>query len=358
MKVAILGVAGFVGARAVEYLTLSRKAEVLGVVRRYGGLARLSRFSHIEWRMADATNEGQLAAAFEGCDFVLHAIMGDNEVMARCARPAYRAAERVGVRGIVFISSAAVYDGVSAHVVDENTAIPSRGCSEYALAKRRAERDFLKLGARGRAKVAILRPSIITGPRSWWVREPARQLLAGEAWLAEGGPGFCNTVYVDNLLDAALLAFESEKANGEIFLVADDDCVTWGEYYRKLAGLMGIPDSAIHSAPAARQERLSVRNRLCSWRSRPLVKAAALVAPNSVKVLAKRALNIKTTSLFEFPTENAGSLPRGMEALHLTPWRLSVQKARRILNYRPQVSVDEGLRRSAEWLQYAGIASR
>jgi len=348
MKIGIVGASGFVGARAVEYLTLSGLADVRAIVRRHGGLARLSRFEGIDWRLAEATNEEQLFRAFEGCDCVLHSIMGDDREVAICAAPAYRAAERAGVERIVFLSSAAVYGNLQLPEVDEATPLPGNP-TPYAKAKIRAERKFLELGSRGRVGVVILRPSIIIGPRSNWISGPAQQLLSSRAWLAGGGAGYCNTVYVDNLIDSALLACSAEKAAGEIFLIADDEAITWGEYYRRLGKLLGITSSSIRNVPRpSGGRRLTDRVRKTN-----LFKAGVLLAPSSVRQAVKKMIGEGTrTSRWSFAEEE--SFPQHLAALHCTPWRLRTDKAHRLLGYRPRVSVDEALKRSVLWLRFAG----
>ena len=216
-------------------------------------MARLSRFD-LEWHIADATDEGQLAAAFRGVDYILHSIMGDDSAIKHCARPAYRAAERAGVKRIVFISSAAVYGPIPSEGADETAQLGSRTLNSYASAKLEAERRFLDFARNGSVEVVILRPSIIIGLTiSSWIAIPCQQLISRAVPLYRGGPGLCNTVYVDNLLDAVLLACDRKDVNRKVFLIGDDGCISWRELYLTLAGLLTVPPAFVEpivSGPA------------------------------------------------------------------------------------------------------------
>jgi nucleoside-diphosphate-sugar epimerase len=359
MKIAVLGASGFVGSRAVEYFTLTGQAEVRCIVRRYAGLVRSARFA-MDWRLADALDEEELLKAFSGCDFVLQTIMGDEAMMAGCAGPAYRAAERAGVRRIVHLSSAAVYQRNFQKLVDETTPLVPRRLDGYASAKLKAETELLRLARTGRTGVVVLRPSIIIGPRSGWVLNPARQLLDGDAFLGDGGPGFANTIYVDNLLAATLLAFQNEKAAGEVFCVGDAESLTWAEYYLQLADLLGVPASRIRSASAPPSPRFHALNKMRGvqrLRTSAPYQAASILAPKALKNLLHRKSGHTappTPSPAAAATETTPHLSAETVSLHTTPWRLSSAKARSQLGFSPPVSLAEGLRKSVEWLRFAG----
>jgi nucleoside-diphosphate-sugar epimerase len=360
MKIGILGAGGFVGSRAIEYLTLTGKAEVRGIVRRYSSLPRLARFA-VDWRLADAYDEDQLAKAFEGCEVVLHSVAGRDAEVAAGARPAYRAAERAGVRRIVLLSSAAIYGFTPRPGAGVDDRLSLDGLGSYAQSKLRLENEFRKISTTGSVELAVLRPSIVVGPRAFWITDPARALLAGSVPLVEGGPGICNSLYVDNLIDAVLLASQAENAKGEIFDLGDDNCITWRETYRRLATLLGVPAAEIESIPYVAQRPQTMQERAKALRHSPALKGAALMTPDFLKLPLRRFLGMtRTVPLsWDLPGDKiAPSLSAELINLHVCQWRLSSEKARRLLGYRPAVSVDEGLRRSVAWLRYAGLAPR
>ena len=108
MRVAILGASGFIGNRAVEMLHRDGRCEVVPVVRRPAAMALARRFDLAPW-VADALDEEALRKAFRGCEAVVSSITGDTRTLVDSVTPLYRAAQAVGVRRIVYLSSASVH---------------------------------------------------------------------------------------------------------------------------------------------------------------------------------------------------------------------------------------------------------
>jgi nucleoside-diphosphate-sugar epimerase len=352
-RIAILGANGFVGARAVEYYTLAGLASVRVIVRRYGGLARSARFADVDWRVADALDEDQLTKAFEGCDTVLHVVSGSDETIAGSPGPGHRAAVRAGVRKIVFVSSAAVYSGSDVREAHEDLPLDPRRLDGYANAKLAADRGWLKLASAGGPQVVILRPSIIVGPRSFWVAGPAEELLKGRAFLGGGGVGFCNTVYVDDLLDAVLAAMRSDGAAGRIYNIGNGEDWTWRAYYEALAARLGVDPSVIRTGPPGTTGPSRLLTAIRSSRS---YQAASLLTPPTFKRLARKLLGKPTVprspaDVFEEPRPH---VIQAIQALHQTPWRLSVRRSEAELGFRCRVTTAAALDRGVAWLKFAG----
>ena len=53
------------------------------------------------------------------------------------------------------------------------------------------------------------------------------------------GRGICNSIYVDNLVHAIYLAATQPTIDREIFLLGDQECVTWADLYRPIAKALG-----------------------------------------------------------------------------------------------------------------------
>src|SRR5262245_36916440 len=106
--IAVIGAAGFVGTRLVEILYLGGVAQVRPVVRNFKRLARLSRFE-LDCRIADARDEAALTKAFEGCDAVVNAAVGDARTIERIIRPVWKACVTARVRRLVYLSSGSVH---------------------------------------------------------------------------------------------------------------------------------------------------------------------------------------------------------------------------------------------------------
>ena len=123
--------------------------------------------------------------ALAGCDVLVHCVAGDAKTIVGAAGPAYAAAQRAGVRRLVYLSSGSVHGQAPAAGTDETTPLRDDQPIAYNNAKVRAERQLQKLRATGDVELVILRPGIVTGPRSYWVDElrvgvGRRHCVAGE----------------------------------------------------------------------------------------------------------------------------------------------------------------------------------
>jgi nucleoside-diphosphate-sugar epimerase len=88
----------------------------------------------------------------------------------------------------------------------------------------------------------VLRPATVYGPRSKdVVGEIARAIRGGNMLLVGGGRAVAGLCYVDNLVDAALLALETDAATGQAFNISDGLDVTWRQFTDDLADGLGCP---------------------------------------------------------------------------------------------------------------------
>jgi len=355
-RIAVLGASGFVGSRLVEQWQLTGWAQVRPVVRQVGSLARLARFD-LDWRLADACDQGALTAAFQDCDAVVNLIVGNPEVIVANAIASYRAAEAAGVKRIVYLSSASVHGQAPAAGTDENSLLNTRHKFAYNNAKVRAERALHQLRARGSLELVILRPGIVFGPRSRWVSDLADQLLDDRAYLINEGRGICNSIYVDNLIKAIQLAQTVPSADGEVFLVGDRERVSWLDFYSHIARGLGIDIDRIArlAAPSFQRGRFETIEAVRA--SRP-VQALLPAVPTPLKQVAKGAIRALAEPPHRSPWRLADApapqVTEEMAELQSCTVQLSWSKAERQLGYQPTVSFSQGMQRSIGWLKFAG----
>ncbi|MGI5484158.1 NAD-dependent epimerase/dehydratase family protein [Streptomyces lavendofoliae] len=257
--VAVTGASGFIGGRVVERLVLSGQARVRPVVRGFGRAARLSVLpqERLEFRQADLLDADGLRAAFEGCDTVVHCAFGSaGDEADRWAASVdgtarvLAAARAAGVRRVVHLSTVDVYDpAVTGELTEESPARPADPADrEYEQQKLAAER--LVLDAHGPdLETVVLQPGVVYGP--WggqWTTAQLRRDEGDFAALPAGeDSGVCNAVYVDDLVDAVLLAVVKEAAAGQRFLVGNGEPLGWGRFFDAIRSLRGLGEPA---APA------------------------------------------------------------------------------------------------------------
>lgn len=355
IKVAVLGANGFVGGRTVEMLHLKGLAEVRPVARNVAGLARLARFD-LDGRIVDARDQTALRSALAGCDVVIHAVAGDPEVILGTLAPVYQAAQAAGVRRLIYLSTATVHGQAPEVGTSEESPLNDRQPLAYNNAKVQAEQKLLALRERGEVEVVLLRPGIVFGPRSSWIADFAAALLAGTAYLIDRGRGICNSIYVDNLVHAIHLAMTVPAADGEAFLLGDEEVVTWADLYRPVATALGydlyqLPEAPIPDFTPGWRDRVKIVHQ-----SKP-VQAVMSLFPRPLRQAAFDtlvALLARPASPWALPNPPQPLVTQEMALLYRCRYKVPFTKAGKQLGYRPIVPFAEGCRRTVGWLAFAG----
>jgi 2-alkyl-3-oxoalkanoate reductase len=342
-RVAVLGAGGFIGNRTVETLHLAG-VDVVPIVRTPSSLALACRFDRPA-RIADALDESALADAFAGCESAVIAVAGDERTIVGSVGPIYRAAESAGLRRVVYLSTASVHGQSPAPGTVDSTPLSDRQPIAYNNAKVRAERRWLECRATGSTEVVMLRPGIVYGPRSQWTGALADDMLAGRAYLVDGGRGICNAIYVDNVVVAVRQALRASDADGRALLIGDREEISWLDLYRPIAEALGLDVLELPMPPAsAAAAEGRPFDRLRSSRARR-------VLPGPVRAGLRAAYVAARTPR---PASLGPSVSLEQAMLHTCSYKLPWDTARSVLGYQPETSFAEGCRRSVAWLAFAG----
>ncbi|MEJ5225894.1 MAG: NAD-dependent epimerase/dehydratase family protein, partial [Anaerolineales bacterium] len=112
----------------------------------------------------------------------------------------------------------------------------------YSTCKQEQERLAREMSARHGTPLVVVRPGNVYGPGSpQWVQAALNELRRGTPSLIGGGQADANLVYVENLMEALMLAASNPAAVGRAYNVADGFGVTWLQYFGDLARLGGAP---------------------------------------------------------------------------------------------------------------------
>jgi nucleoside-diphosphate-sugar epimerase len=360
IKIAVLGANGFIGTRITEMFALSKLTVVRPIVREYSSLARASRFD-LDSRVADAFDQEALQAAFQGCEVVVHAVAGDIQTILGTLTPVYQAAQKAGVRRLVYLSSGSVHGQSPLPGADENSALSDKQILPYNNAKVQAERILSQLRSQGNVELVVLRPGIVFGPRSSWVINFADALLAGQSALLDRGRGICNSIYVDNLVHAIYLAAVHPAADREVFLLGDQECVTWADLYDPIAKALGYDLTDLPEGIVAAQDldqKPSWMERLEPIRVSKPVQGFLSIFPHKFRVALYRAyetiLEPKPDEPSIVPERVQPVISREMAMLYSCQYKLPHTKATQILGYQPPVSFQDAIQRTVSWLSFAG----
>jgi nucleoside-diphosphate-sugar epimerase len=371
----VTGATGFIGGRVCERLVQAGCKNVCAFVHTPHRAARIGRLP-IAMRMGSLLNRASVREALGKANLVVHCGLGVGRGIVEGTENVLEAAASAGVERFIQMSTAAVY-GLTpkAGCETEDAPLPHTG-EPYCDNKGRAERAVLRFGRRG-LPVVILRPSIVWGPYSAWSTRLIPDLKERRVCLINGGQGACNTTYVDNLIDAVFLGFENEKALGEAFFITDGERVTWGDFIHAHIKMLG-QDIAL---PNLSQEEIQEHYR----RQPGLVMGSFRAAGQALRSREFRQLLLRipatkrmldgiwhwSASLDESKRDRirarvgirpavatAGDNDRAMPdadtlATQSTTVFFSIEKAKRLLGYRPRIDFTEGMTRVEQWLRFA-----
>jgi nucleoside-diphosphate-sugar epimerase len=324
LQVLITGVTGFIGSHLAERL-LAQGIAVRGLARRPSEAAWLAE-QGAQIVQADLLERASLASVMTGCNAVLHtaAWTGGPDLderrawMLNVAATGWllQAAQDAGVQRFVCFSSVAVYGLNSAPEINETALTPPVG-QLYPDSKIAAETLVRAAQADG-LPTTIIRPASTYGPRGGaWTVGPVEQIKAGRLVLLGQDRGLVNTGYIDNVVDGVLLALRSPAAAGETFNLSDGAAVTYREFYSRYAAMLG-------------RERLPVY---------PAWLARGAVSPPGRWLRSVLGKPVPGPWSYHF---------------RFNPSRFSIAKARRLLGYVPRIDLDEGMRRTEQWLREQG----
>lgn len=234
-----------------------------------------------------------------------------------------RAAARRGVRRFIHISTPSLYFDYRHRLGVQETFRPRRFVNHYARTKALAEEAILEIAARHPdTTFALLRPRGIFGPHDRVLLPRILRLLrerGGRLPLPRGGGALLDLTYVDNVVHAMQLATTVEGyESGEAFNVTNGEPTTLRSMLEALLSRLGVR-YAIASLPY------------------PLLDAAA------------RAMQAWSVHSGREPALTRYSVA----ALHFD-MTLDIDKASRMLGYRPVVSLAQGIESTVHWVRSHG----
>jgi nucleoside-diphosphate-sugar epimerase len=245
----VTGGSGFVGGHLIPRL-IQEGWQVCGIGRSAASRSAVAALG-AEPREADLSDPVALERAMMGVDTVFHVaahfkLWGPRRTFRAMnvegTRNVVTAAERAGVRRIVYVSAAAVVMGrpEPQHGVTEDLPLHRMGFAPYSTSKAEAE-DILR-AANGRRKglsTVAIRPPFIWGPDMPALDHMVETVKAGQfRWVAGGGQSL-STCHVDNLCHALILAADYGK-DGAAYFVSDGADTTLKAFLTRLLASRGV----------------------------------------------------------------------------------------------------------------------
>jgi nucleoside-diphosphate-sugar epimerase len=321
-KALVTGGSGFVGGRLIPRLIED------GWQVRAIGRSRASRDAvaalGAEPCEADLADPDALERAMIGVDTVFHVaahfkLWGPLRTFRMMnvdgTRNVVSAAERAGVRRIVYVSAAAVVMGhpESHHGATEDLPLHRMGFAPYSATKAEAEEILRAANGRrmGLSTIAI-RPPFVWGPDMQALDHMVDTVKARQFQWVAGGGQHLSTCHVDNLCHALILAADKGK-DGAAYFVSDDTDTTLKSFLSRLMATRDV-------APKDRSVPFGI-----AWMMAGILGAVW------------RLLGLK------------GEPPITRQMLQLIgkDFTVDISRARAELGYAPVLATEEGLRRMA-----------
>jgi len=246
----LTGASGFIGGRLAERLALEGYP-LRALARPSSDTARLAALD-VEIVVGDLSDPSSLARAVQGCHHVLHcaALVSDWATRREIAqtnvagtRRVLDASAKASVARFIHLSTTDVYGYPGGSAIDESFQDGGPFRNWYAQTKRQAEREVRYAQASHRLDTVILRPASIYGPGSTDViGEIARAIRRRSMLLVDRGRAVAGLCYVENLVDAVMIALHHQAAPGNAFNVSDGLAVTWKQLTDDLAAGLGCPE--------------------------------------------------------------------------------------------------------------------
>jgi UDP-glucose 4-epimerase len=262
-RIGVTGAAGFIGSHVCERL-LDEGYEVVGVDDlSYGSVSNIAPFlEHPAFRFEvfDCARQRELRRAFDGCDAIAHLAakkiprFGGTLATLNVNTGGMEAACAVALSldaDLVFTSTSDVYGNATPPFAEESELVigpPTTKRWAYAVSKMYDEHYGLALADERDLRVTILRLFNAYGPRnhlSWWggpVVTFIESLLDGEAMEIHGDGEQTRTfTYVNDTADGIVRALERPESRGEVINLGGTETVTILELAERVQRELELP---------------------------------------------------------------------------------------------------------------------
>jgi len=327
MKVLVTGATGFIGSRLS--IRLREKGHQVVALGQTNNALEESRFAELSKAGVQAAkvslfDEYKIRRAIQGCERVIHLAAAQHE--ANVADAHFRKVNVDGVRVLLELSIAegvkrfvhgstiGVYDQATESALDEES--PTNPRNIYGITKLEGEK--LALSYSDRIFVTAVRISETYGPGDGRLLKLFRAIDKGSFVMIGPGRNRRQPIHVDDLIDGLWLAGDTEKARGEIFVVAGNEVLTTQQTVQTIAETLGQKTRSWH---------------LPMW---PFLWLAWILEQTLGRLGVQPPLHRRRLDFFR------------------KSFVFSTRKAEQVLGFVPKITFAVGAKETAEWYRSCG----
>jgi nucleoside-diphosphate-sugar epimerase len=319
MKALVTGANGFTGSYLIRNL-LVRGYSIRALIRKSSNLDLIKDLD-LEYVYVDLANDKINDNLMKDIDYVYHVGAAYRtegvpksyfwDVNVEGTRKLLIAAKEANVKKFIHCSTVGVQGDIKNPPAKETH--PNNPGDHYQESKLEGEKLALQFFKSNDLNGTVVRPVGIYGPGDTRFLKLFKYINNGKFRMIGDGNVLYHLTFVEDLVEGFVLAGESDKSNNEIFTIGGNNYLTLNELVAKIAKILNkpLPQKSIPLWP------VWIAGVVCEFTCKPFG-----ISP---PVYRRR---------LDFFTKDRA---------------FDISKAKSILGYNPQIDLDEGLRRTAEW---------
>ncbi len=319
MKALVTGGSGFTGSHLVKEL-INKKYRVRVLARAGSKVSDLKKLG-ASIAVGDISNRESVFNAVRGVDRVFNIAAAYREatldekiywdVNHKGTINILDACLKYNVPRLVHCSTIGVVSSVKDPPGDETASYSPDDA--YQRSKCKAEEAVLKYIKEKSLRASIIRPCAIYGPGDLRLLKMFKMAARKKIFMFGNGNALFHMVFIDDLVNSFILASEKNRALGEVFIIGHEKYTTLNELFTMIAGIFNISPGIIH-IPLLPVELLAV---ILEYIYKPFKKQPPLYR--------RRVAFFKKNRAFD------------------------ISKAKKILGFKPGLSLEQGLKITADW---------
>jgi len=319
MNILVTGATGFTGTALTQRLV--KGGHCVRIIVRNQNKVEPELANKLEVIQGSITDENIVKGALEGIEAVIHTAavyrepgLTDNvywDVHVKATENLLKYSLKTGVKRFVHVSTGGVHGHIENPPANEDYRFAPGDI--YQRTKLEGEIKAREFSRNTVLPVVIIRPSPIYGPGDMRLLKLFKLAKMKYTLLPGKGEIFYHMVYIDDLIDAFILALEKDSAIGETFIIGGNETLSLNQLLDLISDTLNYTKSKVHLPTLP----FKIAGIICEKICIPF-KIDPPIYPRRVDFFTKsRSFNI--------------------------------DKAKKILGYNPHMSLAEGIRKTADW---------